>query len=151
MTFLELRVLGNFEARDKANQLVDVSAKKNRALLAILALSPSGWVPRQQLANLLWSDREDVHARMVLRLGTRLRSCVNKSCVRPRERQLPKGTRLPQKPCPLRNSLNDPSIAVLPFMNDPAHKPGPVKSSTAVMKRKMAALMVGNVVGYGRR
>jgi DNA-binding SARP family transcriptional activator len=67
MTFLELRVLGNFEARDKANQLVDVSAKKNRALLAILALSPSGWVPRQQLANLLWSDREDVHARSSLR------------------------------------------------------------------------------------
>lgn len=67
ITFLELRLLGDFEARGKANQLVDVSAKKNRALLAILALSPSGWVPRERLANLLWSDRGDVQARSSLR------------------------------------------------------------------------------------
>ena len=33
MTLLELRLLGIFEARDKAGKPVEVSAKKNRALL----------------------------------------------------------------------------------------------------------------------
>ena len=68
MTFLEsFECWATLKHETKPTSSWIVSAKKNRALLAILALSPSGWVPRQQLANLLWSDREDVHARSSLR------------------------------------------------------------------------------------
>lgn len=65
MAILTLRILGAFELRDGAGREVPVSAKKNRGLLAILALAPS--ITREQLANLLWSDRDDLQARNSLR------------------------------------------------------------------------------------
>ena len=67
MSTLKLRSLGEFEALDGTVHPVAVSARKSRALLAILALAPMGSVPRHRLANLLWSDREDVQARSSLR------------------------------------------------------------------------------------
>src|SRR5262245_22422008 len=63
----KLYLLGTFEARDVADRPVDISAKKNRALLAALALSPLGWIFRERLADLLWSDRADEQARSSLR------------------------------------------------------------------------------------
>src|SRR6185295_20308379 len=44
-----------------------IASKKNRALLAVLALSPHLSASRDCLANLLWSDRDDEHARSSLR------------------------------------------------------------------------------------
>jgi DNA-binding SARP family transcriptional activator len=65
MTCLKLGLLGVFEMRGAADRPIAVSAKKSRGLLAILALSPS--VPREKLANLLWSERGDAQARSSLR------------------------------------------------------------------------------------
>ena len=67
MSTLKLLLLGEFEALDGTGHPVAVSSRKSRALLAILALAPMGSVPRHRLANLLWSDREDVQARSSLR------------------------------------------------------------------------------------
>src|SRR5262249_13557282 len=67
MTALRLLLLGDFQALDGAGRPVQVSAKKSRAVLAILALSDSGSVSRQRLANLLWGDRGDEPARARLR------------------------------------------------------------------------------------
>jgi TolB-like protein len=65
MVSLKLGLLGAFEVRDKADRPVVISAKKTRGLLAFLAFSPT--VPRERLANVLWSDRGDVQARSSLR------------------------------------------------------------------------------------
>jgi TolB-like protein len=62
-----LRLLGDFEVEGKLGQPVKISAKKGRALLALLALSASGCASRQRLANLIWSDRADEQARSSLR------------------------------------------------------------------------------------
>ena len=67
MIVLKLRLLGPFEARDAADRLIDVSAKKSQGLLAVLALSPCGWVARERLAYLMWSERGDAQARSSLR------------------------------------------------------------------------------------
>ena len=67
MTPLRLRLLGDFEALTGTGMPVDVSAKKGRALLAIVALSTAGSTSRQRLANLLWGDRGDEQARGSLR------------------------------------------------------------------------------------
>jgi TolB-like protein/Tfp pilus assembly protein PilF len=64
---LELRLFGGFGAATPAGCALDIVSKKNRALLAYLALAPSGSVPRDQLVALLWSDRDDEHARNSLR------------------------------------------------------------------------------------
>lgn len=67
MTALDLRLLGEFEARDGAGHAFAVTARKNQALLAMLALAPSGSLPRQFIAGLLWSDRGEAQARGSLR------------------------------------------------------------------------------------
>ena len=67
MTVLKLQLLGDFQALDGAGHAVDVLAKKGRVLLAALALSPSGCVSRQRLAELFWGDRGDEQARSSLR------------------------------------------------------------------------------------
>jgi TolB-like protein len=64
---LHLAVLGGFSARDTDRKSIAITSKKNRALLAILALSPQLSATRDRLANLLWSDRDDEHARSSLR------------------------------------------------------------------------------------
>jgi DNA-binding SARP family transcriptional activator len=64
---LALRLLGEFEARDGAGDLLTIGARKNRALLAALALAPSNTAARERVARLLWSDRADEQARNSLR------------------------------------------------------------------------------------
>ena len=67
MAVLTLHLLGGFKALNETGQEITIPAKKNRALLAILALSPSGGVSRERLATLLWSDRGEDQARSSLR------------------------------------------------------------------------------------
>ena len=67
MAALELKLLDEFAVRDGAGRPIDIAARKNRALLAALALSPSGSMPREVLAGLLWSDRGEAQARSSLR------------------------------------------------------------------------------------
>jgi DNA-binding SARP family transcriptional activator len=57
MAVLKLQLLGGFKAQNDAGQEISIQAKKSRALLTILALSPPGGVSRERLATLLWSDR----------------------------------------------------------------------------------------------
>src|SRR5262245_50802479 len=64
---LELRLLGRFDASGPSGRALDIVSKKNRALLAYLALAPAGPVPRDRLVALLWSDRDDEHGRNSLR------------------------------------------------------------------------------------
>ena len=71
MTALDLRLFGPFEVRDTAGQLLLVKARKNRALLAALALAPSRTQPRTRLTGLLWSERADAQARSSLRQALR--------------------------------------------------------------------------------
>jgi DNA-binding SARP family transcriptional activator len=62
MTSLELVLLGGFQVR-AAGQAIDVSGRKERALLAVLAMPPGEQRSRDKLAGLLWSDRGDKQAR----------------------------------------------------------------------------------------
>jgi TolB-like protein/DNA-binding SARP family transcriptional activator/Flp pilus assembly protein TadD len=64
---LNLALFGGFAARDKAGTPIIIASKKNRALLAVLALSPNLSATRDRLTFLLWSDRDDAHARSSLR------------------------------------------------------------------------------------
>ena len=52
---------------NEAGREIVISARKGRALLAVLAVSPSGSVSREKLAALLWSDRGEDQARSSLR------------------------------------------------------------------------------------
>lgn len=67
MTVLEIKLLGEFEVRDSLGHSVTVAARKNRAMLALLALAPSGGLSRDRIAGLLWSDRDDSQAGSSLR------------------------------------------------------------------------------------
>ena len=67
MAVLKLQVLGGFRASNEAGREIVISARKGRALLAILAVSPSGSVSREKLVALLWSDRGEDQARSSLR------------------------------------------------------------------------------------
>ncbi len=61
MTALDLVLLGGFKAR-AAGQAIDVPGRKERALLALLAMPPGEPRSRDKLAGLLWSDRADKQA-----------------------------------------------------------------------------------------
>ena len=63
MAAVKLRLFGGFEARSSQGRSINVPAQKNRALLAILALSPDACQSREKLASLLWSDRGNRQAR----------------------------------------------------------------------------------------
>ena len=62
-----LSILGPFALRDALGQRIAIRSKKNRALLAILALSPNCTAPRDKIATLLWGDHGDEQARNSLR------------------------------------------------------------------------------------
>ena len=62
-----LNLLGAFTLRDAAGQELPVSSRKNRALLAILALSPKLTCTRERLSTLLWGDHGEEQARSSLR------------------------------------------------------------------------------------
>ena len=61
MASLELVLLGGFQAR-AAGTSVDIRGRKERALLAVLALPPGELRSRDRLAGLLWSDRGNKQA-----------------------------------------------------------------------------------------
>ncbi len=67
MAHLVLKLLGEFAVRASDSGPIAIGAKKNRALLAILALAPRGTMARERLADLLWSDRGADQARSSLR------------------------------------------------------------------------------------
>ena len=67
MTPARLHLFGGFRLTTGQGRAVDVSAKKNRALIGILALAPQGEVTRERLTGLLWSDRGEEQARSSLR------------------------------------------------------------------------------------
>jgi TolB-like protein len=66
MTAPRLELLGGFHLY-AGGRTVDILAKKNRALLGILALSPGIETTRERLTGLLWDDRAEDQARGSLR------------------------------------------------------------------------------------
>jgi TolB-like protein len=62
-----LELLGGFRLTSAAGSEITVSSRKNRALLAILALAPDCTASRDQLTSLLWGDRGEQQARSSLR------------------------------------------------------------------------------------
>ena len=62
-----LSLLGAFSIADPRGQIISIKSKKNRALLAILALSPSHTMTRERLADLLWGEHGEEQARNSLR------------------------------------------------------------------------------------
>lgn len=62
---LRLTLLGHFDMQGQG--CLEVSAKKNKGLLAILALSPGGQATREKICGLLWGERSDEQARQSLR------------------------------------------------------------------------------------
>jgi TolB-like protein/DNA-binding SARP family transcriptional activator len=62
-----LHLLGSFALVRGDGTPVSVTSRKNRALVAILALSPGQRATRERLAGLLWGDRGDTQARDSLR------------------------------------------------------------------------------------
>jgi len=78
MADLKLTFLGGFELRLVSGEMVDLPAQKDRALLAILALTSGNAHSRDRLAGLLWSERGDHQARGSLKQSLmRLRRCLN--------------------------------------------------------------------------
>lgn len=64
---MRLQLLGEFCLRSSDGSPIAVASKKNRALLAILALSPGLHATRERLAGLLWGDTGGEQARSSLR------------------------------------------------------------------------------------
>lgn len=64
---VRLRLLGAFWLADPDGHEIAITSKKNRALLAVLALSPGGQATRDRLCGLLWGDRDQERARNSLR------------------------------------------------------------------------------------
>lgn len=63
MAVAELTLLGPFALRLASGEVVDLPGQKDRALLAILALSVGTIHPRDKLAALLWGDHGEAQAR----------------------------------------------------------------------------------------
>jgi TolB-like protein len=64
---LRLNLLGQFQLTTNNGEALVVATKKNRALLAILALAPGGRATRERLCGLLWGDKDEEQARSSLR------------------------------------------------------------------------------------
>ena len=62
-----LSLLGEFALSAPGGHVVAITGKKNRALLAVLALSPGQTMTRERLSSLLWGDRGEEQARNSLR------------------------------------------------------------------------------------
>jgi TolB-like protein/DNA-binding SARP family transcriptional activator len=63
----KLAILGPFSLCDGQGREVAVGSKKNKALLAILALSPNRTMARERIATLLWGSHGEEQARNSLR------------------------------------------------------------------------------------
>jgi DNA-binding SARP family transcriptional activator len=66
MVSLTLCLLGDFQARLPSGDLLAINRPKVQALLAYLALSPGNSQTRYKLADILWSDCKNEHARKKL-------------------------------------------------------------------------------------
>lgn len=64
---VRLNILGDFVLSDADGRQFPIATKKNRALLAVLALSPGFQATRERLCGLLWGDRGEDQARSSLR------------------------------------------------------------------------------------
>ena len=64
---LQITLLNGFHVAAESGKTIEIAAKKTRALLAYLALPAGRQHTRDELADLLWSDREDKQARASLR------------------------------------------------------------------------------------
>ncbi len=62
-----LSLLGEFLLTTPEGQAIAITSRKNRALLAILALSPGQAISRERLAGLLWGESGEEQARNSLR------------------------------------------------------------------------------------
>jgi len=67
MAPLQLKLLGGFAVSLSTGRSVDISGRKNQALLAYLALQSGKKLPREKLLALLWSDRGEAQSRGSLR------------------------------------------------------------------------------------
>lgn len=67
MARLELRLLGGFSLTDASGEVVALTSRKARALLAYVALARGRPQPRDRLAMLLWEDSNLAQARSSLR------------------------------------------------------------------------------------
>ena len=67
MVPFQITLLNGFQVVAASGQTIEISAKKTRALLAYLALPPGRQHTRDELADLLWSDRGEKQARASLR------------------------------------------------------------------------------------
>lgn len=63
MAVAHLTLFGKFELRLTDGRLLDLPGQKDRAVLAILALSRGATLSRDKLTGLLWGDRGDAQAR----------------------------------------------------------------------------------------
>src|SRR5262245_5672437 len=81
---MEVRLFGGFEVQLQGGRLADLPGKKDRALLAVLALQPGAAYTRDKLAGLLWSERGEPQARDSLKHAlTRIRQCFGPSTPSP--------------------------------------------------------------------
>jgi TolB-like protein len=62
-----LDLLGGFRLSGEDDRAIDVTGRKSRALLALVALAPAAETTRERLMGLLWSDRAEEQARNSLR------------------------------------------------------------------------------------
>jgi TolB-like protein len=77
MAVAALKLLGTFELKLSDGRPADLPGQKDRALLAILALSAGAAQTRDKLAGLLWGDHGEAQARDSLKHAlTRLRQCL---------------------------------------------------------------------------
>jgi DNA-binding SARP family transcriptional activator len=77
-----LNVLGPLQAFDSMGRRIVLATRRAEALLAVLALTPRGSVPRDRLLNLLWGDRAEEKARHSLsQTLTSLRGSFEKDAI----------------------------------------------------------------------
>ena len=62
-----LRLLGRFELSSPSGETIDIAAKKNQVLIALLALAGGEPVSRSRVCEVLWGDRDETLARNSLR------------------------------------------------------------------------------------
>ncbi|HEY3149363.1 MAG TPA: BTAD domain-containing putative transcriptional regulator [Dongiaceae bacterium] len=86
MTAADLTLFGPFALKLADGRVADLPGQKDRALLAILALSAGTAQSREKLASLLWSDRGDAQARDSLKHAlTRIRQCLGEALIADRQ------------------------------------------------------------------
>src|SRR5262245_52047299 len=79
-TYLDLKLLGGFEARLHAGAQLVLPTQKTQALLGYLALPLGRSHPREKLASLLWGDMQHAQARGNLRNAlSRIRKILPKA------------------------------------------------------------------------